>query len=323
MNSITTDSGGELSEGSKVHVQWHDLEIYAARLVATSDDKQMLLKKMEKTISEQNRSTAGDSKKKKEASRKRQLDADLLGEIRDAKECKQQKEIAVLKAENAALKTKLKKYQKLDGFLKRAESLVEALELQKNKSTDRCSESLGDELLENDVSHLQPAMVEQQIHSHSLGIVEEHVPDIHVRVEEGVENQSPISLRKPLMPSSASNGETLWQLEPESGIFAEKGVLCSLEHFGKSATGVARARLNTVFTPQALVSCSVKGNRAKSAHRPCEQRPPLHPGALQAILSYTRAFSAKKGVDFNEKVVLLSIGTKLSELRSEKAKRQM
>ncbi|KAH7978600.1 hypothetical protein HPB49_006035 [Dermacentor silvarum] len=133
MNSITTDSGGELSESSKVYVQWHDLETYAARLVATCE---------------------------------------------------------------------------LDGFLKRAESLVEALELQKNKSADRCSESLGDELLENDVSHLQPAMVEQQIHSHSLGIVEEHVPDIHVRVEEGVENQSPISLRKPLMPSSASNGET-------------------------------------------------------------------------------------------------------------------
>ncbi|XP_049520511.1 uncharacterized protein LOC125944228 [Dermacentor silvarum] len=115
----------------------------------------------------------------------------------------------------------------------------------------------------------------------------------------------------------------LLQMEKHQRSFYIHGVTLGLEHFGKSATGVARALLNTVFTPQALVSCSVKGNRAKGAHRPCEQRPPLHPGALQAILSYTRAFSAKKGVDFNEKVVLLSIGTKLSELRSEKAKRQM
>lgn len=74
------------------------------------------------------------------------------------------------------------------------------------------------------------------------------------------------------------------ELEAGSGIFAEKGVLCSLEHFGKRAAGVAMALLNMVFTPQALVSLSVKGNRAKGAHRPCEQRPPLHAGALQAIL---------------------------------------
>lgn len=58
------------------------------------------------------------------------------------------------------------------------------------------------------------------------------------------------------------------ELEAGSGIFAEKGVLCSIEHFGKRAAGVALALFNMVFTPQALVSLSVKGKgpRVPIAH---------------------------------------------------------
>lgn len=104
-------------------------------------------------------------------------------------------------------------------------------------------------------------------------------------------------------------------------MFTEKNTLCSLDHFCKSATGVARALLPAVFTPQALVTCSVKGNRAKGSHRPEEPRPALHSGALCAILSYTKAFAVRKGLEYNEKNVLLSVGTKLSELRSERSKK--
>ncbi|KAL1466003.1 hypothetical protein MTO96_026951 [Rhipicephalus appendiculatus] len=60
------------------------------------------------------------------AFRKRQRDEELLSNI-DENQTKQQQENAALRAENAALKTQLKKYQRLDSFLKKAECLVEGL----------------------------------------------------------------------------------------------------------------------------------------------------------------------------------------------------
>ncbi|KAG0439700.1 hypothetical protein HPB47_016559 [Ixodes persulcatus] len=106
------------------------------------------------------------------------------------------------------------------------------------------------------------------------------------------------------------------ELGPGSAIFIESSQLKSIETYSKTATATARGLLAAVFTQQALVICSVKGQRAKGSHRPSEQRPPLDVAAVTAILSHTKAMCKCRGWDYNEKVILLSLGTKLSEMRS-------
>ncbi|XP_040360526.1 tropomyosin-1, isoforms 33/34-like [Ixodes scapularis] len=106
------------------------------------------------------------------------------------------------------------------------------------------------------------------------------------------------------------------ELGPGSAIFIESSQLRSIETYSKTATATARGLLTAVFTQQALVICSVKGQRAKGSHRPSEQRPPLDVSAITAILSHTKAMCKSRGWDFNEKLILLSLGTKLSEMRS-------
>ncbi|CAN7989825.1 unnamed protein product [Ixodes pacificus] len=106
------------------------------------------------------------------------------------------------------------------------------------------------------------------------------------------------------------------ELGPGSAIFVESSQLRSIETYSKTATATARGLLAAVFTQQALVICSVKGQRAKGSHRPSEQRPPLDVSAVTAILLHTKAMCKSRGWDYNEKVILLSLGTKLSEMRS-------
>ncbi|XP_040068019.1 uncharacterized protein LOC115318523 [Ixodes scapularis] len=112
------------------------------------------------------------------------------------------------------------------------------------------------------------------------------------------------------------------ELQPGSSIFVEQGSLWNIETTCKTATATARSLLTAVYTQQALLVCSVKGNKAKGMHRPSEQRPPLHFGGIAAILAYTKDVAQKKGWEYSEKVILLSMGTKLSELRSEMKKQQ-
>lgn len=79
--------------------------------------------------------------------------------------------------------------------------------------TLQCGFKKDGEPLVNDFCNIQPTMAEQQTRSLSLDVVEEHVPrDIRVRVEEEADSESPISMRIPLVPSSAPNGGTSTQL---------------------------------------------------------------------------------------------------------------
>ncbi|XP_077492165.1 uncharacterized protein LOC144103275 [Amblyomma americanum] len=110
------------------------------------------------------------------------------------------------------------------------------------------------------------------------------------------------------------------ELEPGCGVFVATLSVRNIEQLSKTATATARCLLTAVFMEQALLTCSGKGNRAKGTHRPNEQRPPLEPAAVRAILSYTKTTAAKKGWEFSEKIILQSLGTKLSEMRSKKAK---
>lgn len=74
------------------------------------------------------------------------------------------------------------------------------------------------------------------------------------------------------------------ELQPGSSIFVEQGALWNIETTCKTATATARSLLTAVYTQQALLVCSVKGNKARGMHRPSEQRPPLHFGGIAAIL---------------------------------------
>ncbi|XP_077512009.1 uncharacterized protein LOC144122927 [Amblyomma americanum] len=90
------------------------------------------------------------------------------------------------------------------------------------------------------------------------------------------------------------------ELEPGCGVFVATLSFRNIEQLSKTATATARGLLIAVFTEQALLTCSMKGNRAKGTHMPNEQRPPLEPAAVRAILSYTKSTAAKKGWEFTE-----------------------
>ncbi|KAL3203529.1 hypothetical protein MRX96_011901 [Rhipicephalus microplus] len=62
------------------------------------------------------------------------------------------------------------------------------------------------------------------------------------------------------------------------------------------------------------------GQKAKRAHKPVAQRPPLHAAAIDAILAYTKSTANGKGWDCSEKLLVPSMGTKLAELRAEEKK---
>ncbi|XP_075724116.1 uncharacterized protein LOC119183488 [Rhipicephalus microplus] len=107
------------------------------------------------------------------------------------------------------------------------------------------------------------------------------------------------------------------ELQPGSSIFVEARALQAVLHSAKTSTALARGLLPAVFNKQALLTCSMKGQKAKGAHKPVAQRPPLHAAAIDAILAYTKSTAIGKGWDFSEKLLVPSMGTKLAELRAE------
>lgn len=74
------------------------------------------------------------------------------------------------------------------------------------------------------------------------------------------------------------------ELQPGSSVFIGQGTPRNIETTCKTATATARSLLTAVYTQQALLVSSVKGNKAKGMHRPSEQRPPLHCGGIAASL---------------------------------------
>ncbi|XP_049267733.1 uncharacterized protein LOC125756819 [Rhipicephalus sanguineus] len=110
------------------------------------------------------------------------------------------------------------------------------------------------------------------------------------------------------------------ELQPGSSVFVEQRALQAIRNSAKTPTAMARGLLAAVFTRHALLTCSIKGQKAKGMYKPLAQRPSLHPAGIDAILAYTKAAAAAKGWDYAEKLVVPSMGTKLAELRSEEKK---
>ncbi|KAK8763860.1 hypothetical protein V5799_033531 [Amblyomma americanum] len=77
-----------------------------------------------------------ESGKKKQHCRKKQ-DDNLLVSIKEAHEVDLHKEIEDLKTENEHLQGQVRRYQRLDGYLKRAEKLVKELEQKFPSATTR------------------------------------------------------------------------------------------------------------------------------------------------------------------------------------------
>ncbi|KAL3222187.1 hypothetical protein MRX96_028923 [Rhipicephalus microplus] len=86
------------------------------------------------------------------------------------------------------------------------------------------------------------------------------------------------------------------ELQPGSSIFVEARALQAVLHSAKTSTALARGLLPAVFNKQALLTCSMKGQKAKGAHKPVAQRPPLHAAAIDAILAYTKSTAIGKGI---------------------------
>ncbi|XP_075736247.1 uncharacterized protein LOC142761716 isoform X2 [Rhipicephalus microplus] len=143
------------------------------------------------------------------------------------------------------------------------------------------------------------------------------------------EEDRPVYSCSPAGPSSKPGSGTATQLlfcwsdpdvvelQPESSIFVETGALHAVLNSAKTPTALARGLLPAVFNWHALLTCSMKGQKAKGMHKPVTQRPPLHAAAIDAILAYTKSTARGKGWECSEKLLVPSMGTKLAELRAE------
>ncbi|KAL3247738.1 hypothetical protein MRX96_056815 [Rhipicephalus microplus] len=110
------------------------------------------------------------------------------------------------------------------------------------------------------------------------------------------EEDRPVYSCSPAGPSSKPGSGTATQLlfcwsdpdvvelQPESSIFVETGALHAVLNSAKTPTALARGLLPAVFNWHALLTCSMKGQKAKGMHKPVTQRPPLHAAAIDAIL---------------------------------------
>lgn len=74
------------------------------------------------------------------------------------------------------------------------------------------------------------------------------------------------------------------ELQPGSSIFVEQRALHAVQSSAKTPTELARGLLPAVFNRHALLTCSMKGQKAKGMHKPVAQRPPLHAAGIDAIL---------------------------------------
>ncbi|XP_075732933.1 uncharacterized protein LOC142775422, partial [Rhipicephalus microplus] len=110
------------------------------------------------------------------------------------------------------------------------------------------------------------------------------------------------------------------ELQPWSSIFVETRALHAVLKSAKTPTALARGLLPAVFNRHSLLTCSMKGQKAKGTHKPEAQRPPLHAAAIDAILAYTKSTAKGKGWECSEKLLVPSMATKLAELRAEEKK---
>lgn len=74
------------------------------------------------------------------------------------------------------------------------------------------------------------------------------------------------------------------ELQTGSSIYVDNQALRSIEAGAKTPTAMARGLLTAVFTRQVLLTCFIRGQKAKGLHNPAVQRQPLHAAAIDAIL---------------------------------------
>lgn len=74
------------------------------------------------------------------------------------------------------------------------------------------------------------------------------------------------------------------ELQTGSNIFVDHQALRTIETGAQTPPAMARGLPTAVFSRQALLTCSLKGQKAKGLHKPAVQRPPLHAAGIDAIL---------------------------------------
>ncbi|KAL1422510.1 hypothetical protein MTO96_022026 [Rhipicephalus appendiculatus] len=120
------------------------------------------------------------------------------------------------------------------------------------------------------------------------------MPSSHPPACPAEEDESP-RLARPAGPSRVPNTGSATQLlfrwsdpdvvelQPGASVFVEQRALHAIQTAAKTPTATARGLLTAVYTRHALLTCSMKGQKAKGLHKPMAQRPPLHAAGIDAI----------------------------------------
>ncbi|KAL1460313.1 hypothetical protein MTO96_027571 [Rhipicephalus appendiculatus] len=90
-------------------------------------------------------------------------------------------------------------------------------------------------------------------------------------------------LASPAGPSSEP-GTGLWNYSRERLCLWSSGRCTRYRLLQKRPTAMARGLLTAVFSRHALLTCSMKGQKAKGLHKPMAPRPPLRAAGPDAIL---------------------------------------
>ncbi|CAN8023087.1 unnamed protein product [Ixodes persulcatus] len=144
-------------------------------------------------------------------------------------------------------------------------------------------------------------------------------PQEHL-LEEHSPQQHPRKLQPPKCQfRHKKRDKMVVELVAGSEIFLPKLSLAAVKR-SKTATSMARALLTTIFTNEALLTCSMRGHGAHGLFRSHEiTRPALDQRGVDAIIEFTMKNSLPSwGADPVK--LIKSLGTRLSELRAQAQK---
>ncbi|CAN8003436.1 unnamed protein product, partial [Ixodes hexagonus] len=276
----------EVAKGDRVIVRWHGVRFFPATVVSTSDSERELLDEMAVTEKSDN------------SPLKLALQApDLVQEALARDTLKNlERENASLKRKIEELELKLQKSQDADACLEKARKLLKTVEELPYLSS-----------IDSEVLSIEP------VTSPGEGAVavdaastdgESFDLSYHMKIEEGIRPEGQLRHKKAI---------NTVELMPGSSTYVPQDALIGIMK-NKSPTSLARCLLGMVFTDEALLTCSVRGNRCKTTGKSDAGRPGLDQKAVNAIIAFTQMQAI--GAESSTASLVKAIGTRLSELRS-------
>lgn len=285
----------DVAKGDRVVVRWHGVRFFPATVISTSDSERDLLHEM--AAAERNHSSLSLSKRSDQTLQV----PDLLTEALSGEALRNlEEENATLKRKVEELELQLKKRQDADACLEKARKLLKVVEdLPYFPSHDREILSIEAEAVtspspgDGSVA-LDAAITDGESFDYSY----------NMKLEEGLRPEGQLRHGKSI--------DTV-ELMPGSSTYVPTAALIGLMK-NKSATSLARCLLGIVFTDEALLTCSVRGNKSRGTGKTDILRPGLDQQAVNAIIAFTQMQAI--GGETSTSLLVKAIGTRLSELRS-------